>query len=87
MSTSTTAVAAPVRASKPRSARRLDHGNHGYLFVAPFLLLFLALFLLPLAYAAYLSLFKEQLIGGTVFAGLDNYTRALGDDHAVASRG
>lgn len=84
MSTSTTAVAAPVRASKPRSARRLDHGNHGYLFVAPFLLLFLALFLLPLAYAAYLSLFKEQLIGGTVFAGLDNYTRALGDDRLIA---
>jgi len=84
MSTTTTAVAAPVRASRRRSPRRLDHSSHGYLFVAPFMVLFVALFLLPLAYAAYLSLFKEQLIGGTVFAGLGNYTRALGDDRLIA---
>jgi multiple sugar transport system permease protein len=38
---------------------------------------------MPLAYAAYLSLFREQLVGGTVFAGLDNYTRALTDDRLV----
>jgi multiple sugar transport system permease protein len=46
--------------------------------------LFLAFFLLPLLYAAYLSLFREQLIGGTVFAGLDNYVRALGDDRLLS---
>jgi multiple sugar transport system permease protein len=56
----------------------------GYLFVAPFLVLFVAFFLLPLLYAAYLSLFREQLIGGTVFAGLDNYVRALGDDRLLS---
>nr|WP_099908692.1 sugar ABC transporter permease [Streptomyces sp. TLI_171] len=33
----------------------------------------------PLGYAAYLSLFQDRLIGGTVFVGLDNYRRALGD--------
>jgi multiple sugar transport system permease protein len=38
---------------------------------------------LPLAYAAYLSLFREQLIGGSVFAGFDNYTRALGDERLL----
>jgi multiple sugar transport system permease protein len=59
--------------------RRRDNGNSGYLFVTPFLGCFLLLFLLPLAYAGYLSLFKDQLVGGTVFAGLDNYTRALTD--------
>jgi multiple sugar transport system permease protein len=48
-------------------------------FVAPFLAFFLLLFLLPLGYAAYLSLFKDQLVGGTVFAGLANYTRAFED--------
>ena len=58
--------------------------RRGYLFVAPFIVLFLALFLLPLLYAAYLSLFKEQLVGGTVFAGLDNYTKAFGDDRLIA---
>ena len=55
----------------------------GSLFVAPFVVLFLALFVLPLGYAAYLSLFREQLVGGTVFAGLDNYTRALGDERLI----
>nr|WP_200948473.1 MULTISPECIES: sugar ABC transporter permease [unclassified Kitasatospora] len=34
----------------------------------------------PLAYAAYLSLFQDRLVGGNVFVGFDNYTRALGDD-------
>ncbi|WP_037679659.1 carbohydrate ABC transporter permease [Streptomyces griseus] len=51
----------------------------GPLFVAPFLVLFLLLFLAPLGYAAYLSLFQQRLIGGTVFVGLDNYVKALQD--------
>jgi multiple sugar transport system permease protein len=51
----------------------------GYVFVAPFLVFFLLLFLLPLGYAGYLSFYKDQLVGGTVFAGLDNYTHALRD--------
>jgi multiple sugar transport system permease protein len=51
----------------------------GPLFVAPFLVLFLLLFLAPLGYAAYLSLFQQRLVGGTVFVGLDNYVTALND--------
>ncbi|WP_333739597.1 carbohydrate ABC transporter permease [Streptomyces sp. IBSBF 2806] len=51
----------------------------GPLFVAPFMVLFLLLFLAPLGYAAYLSLFQERLIGGTAFVGLDNYVQALSD--------
>ncbi|MCX4766950.1 sugar ABC transporter permease [Streptomyces sp. NBC_01275] len=43
------------------------------------MVLFLLLFLAPLGYAAYLSLFQERLIGGTAFVGLDNYAQALGD--------
>jgi multiple sugar transport system permease protein len=57
--------------------------NRGYLFVAPFLLCFAALFVLPLLYAAYLSLFKEQLVGGTAFTGLDNYVKAFGDERLL----
>ncbi|GAA4723273.1 ABC transporter permease [Phytohabitans rumicis] len=69
----------------PRRARRAQarQAASGYLFVAPFLVVFLAMLVLPLLYAAYLSLFKEQLIGGTTFAGLDNYRRALTDDQLV----
>jgi multiple sugar transport system permease protein len=55
----------------------------GYLFVAPFLVVFVAMLVVPLAYAGYLSLFREQLIGGTTFAGLDNYTRAFSDDRLL----
>jgi len=61
----------------------VSQANRGYLFVAPFLIFFAALFVVPLLYAAYLSLFKERLVGGTAFVGLDNYSRALGDDQLI----
>jgi multiple sugar transport system permease protein len=51
----------------------------GMLFVVPFFATFLLFVFLPLAYAFYLSLFREQLVGGTVFAGFDNYTKAIQD--------
>jgi multiple sugar transport system permease protein len=57
----------------------MRHRAAGPLFVAPFLVLFLVLFLAPLGYAAYLSLFQEKLIGGSTFVGLDNYVTALKD--------
>ncbi|MFC9689193.1 carbohydrate ABC transporter permease [Kribbella sp. NPDC056951] len=60
------------------------HGRSGYLFVTPFMLVFAAMFVAPLAYAAYLSLFRTQLIGGTVFVGLGNYVDALKDQHLSA---
>jgi multiple sugar transport system permease protein len=47
------------------------------------MVLFLLLFLAPLGYAAYLSLYQERLIGGTVFVGLDNYVQALGDPQLI----
>jgi multiple sugar transport system permease protein len=56
----------------------------GYLFVAPFMVVFVAMLVIPLAYAAYLSLFQERLVGGSVFVGLANYTRAF-TDHDLAS--
>jgi len=68
---------------QPRTVRAPRRGarkaSAGPLFVAPFLVLFLALFLAPLAYAAYLSLFQTRLIGGTTFVGLENYTTAVTD--------
>ena len=59
-------------------------GVAGYLFVAPFLLAFLLFFVAPLLYAAYLSLFRQQLVGGTVFVGLDNFGRALDDEDLLS---
>ena len=54
-------------------------GVAGPVFVGPFLVLFLLLFLTPLGYAAYLSLFQHHLVGGTTFVGLKNYVTALSD--------
>jgi multiple sugar transport system permease protein len=51
----------------------------GYCFVAPFFVIFLAMIVLPLFYSGYLSLFRTQLVGGTVFAGLGNYVDAIHD--------
>ena len=75
-----TATIASRGTAQPRSRRTVrGQGRAGLLFTAPFLIIFLAFFVSPLVYAAYLSLFREQLIGGVTFAGFDNYTRALQD--------
>jgi multiple sugar transport system permease protein len=69
-------AATPVRRGEGTRRRALA----GYMFVLPFMIVFLAMFVVPLVYAAYFSLFREQIIGGNVFVGLENYTRAFGDE-------
>ncbi|MET7480149.1 sugar ABC transporter permease [Streptomyces sp. NPDC005648] len=69
----------PRRAGPERRLGDLRQGAAGPLFVAPFMVLFLLVFLAPLGYAAYLSLFRQRLIGGNAFVGLDNYVTALKD--------
>jgi multiple sugar transport system permease protein len=63
-----------------RKRARNRPGVAGFLFTLPFLALFLGAFIAPLAYALYLSLFREQLVGGTTFVGLDNYVSGLQDE-------
>ncbi len=50
-----------------------------YLFLAPFLLLFLLFFILPLGYALGISFYADRLVGGTVFVGSQNYLQAFQD--------
>ncbi len=50
-----------------------------YVFIGPFVVVFLAMIVVPLMYAAYVSTFRSQLVGGTAFVGLSNYARALTD--------
>src|ERR1700754_685295 len=59
----------------------------GFLFFAPFLLVFLAVIVAPLMYALTLSLFRRRLIGGTTFVGLENYVRAATDPQFHAGVG
>ena len=61
------------------SSRRLRQAVIPYLFLAPFLILFVTFLILPLAYALGISVFADKLVGGNVFVGLENYRQALGD--------
>lgn len=61
--------------------RRIDRqATAGLLFVAPFVVLLVAFLVLPLGYALKISLYRSTLVGGEVFAYLDNYKEALGDE-------
>ncbi|HTR93112.1 MAG TPA: sugar ABC transporter permease [Trebonia sp.] len=51
----------------------------GWGFVGPFLIVFAFALIVPIGYAIYLSLFRQQLIGGNAFVGLANYKLALHD--------
>jgi multiple sugar transport system permease protein len=57
----------------------------GWGFVGPFLAVFAFALIVPIGYAIYLSLFRQQLIGGNAFVGLGNYKLALTDPQFWAS--
>ncbi|MCO6009857.1 sugar ABC transporter permease [Actinoallomurus purpureus] len=76
------AVATPqVRRSAGRRSWR------GWQFVGPFMAVFTLVFLAPIGYSIYLSLFQTKLIGGTSFVGVDNYRTALSDPQFWSSFG
>jgi multiple sugar transport system permease protein len=59
----------------------------GWQFVAPFLAVFALVFLAPIAYSLYLSLYRTKLIGGTSFVGLENYSKAVEDPQFWSAAG
>ena len=73
------AIPPPVDApsSRPRRSRRRSWIGWG--FVGPFMADFALVFLAPIAYSIYLSLFRTQMVGGTQFVGIENYQRAFSD--------
>jgi multiple sugar transport system permease protein len=72
-------MAVPTIAARPAGVRRRRRSLRGWQFVGPFMVVFALVFLAPIAYSIYLSLFRNRLIGGNAFVGLDNYTQALTD--------
>jgi multiple sugar transport system permease protein len=60
---------------RPRQAGVWTNG----LFVAPFLIVYLALLIYPLLAGMSLSLHKADLFGGAVFVGLENFGRLMRD--------
>ncbi|WP_098464253.1 carbohydrate ABC transporter permease [Isoptericola jiangsuensis] len=75
-----TTTSPPTTASTNPVAHRAGRRRWtGWMFVGPFMAVFTLVFLAPIAYSLYLSVFRTQMVGGTQFVGLDNYARALGD--------
>lgn len=74
----TTELKNPRRGDRAKPARA-PRSWRGWGFVGPFMLVFALVFIAPIAYSLYISVFRTQLVGGTQFVGLDNYIRAFGD--------
>ncbi|NEE04291.1 carbohydrate ABC transporter permease [Phytoactinopolyspora halotolerans] len=68
-----------------RRARRRQWTGWG--FMGPFMAVFTLVFLAPIAYSIYLSLFRDQMVGGTTFVGLENYERAFSDSQFWSALG
>lgn len=79
--TTTSPAPAAVIAPPPRRRTRVRARSEwkGLAFVAPFLVVFLLVFIASVAYSVYLSLFREQLVGGNAFVGLENFVELFGD--------
>jgi len=60
-----------------RGGDRRTHTNSAYLFLAPVFLVFGLFLLLPLAHAAYLSLFDWDGLNAGTWVGLENYRELL----------
>ena len=75
----TTTSAIPDLVVQPYAPRRQRRNWTGWLFVAPFLAVFVLVFIAPLGYAIYLSFYRKQMIGGNTFVGLENYTQLMSD--------
>ncbi|MFC4555479.1 carbohydrate ABC transporter permease [Georgenia faecalis] len=71
---------AAIREAAPAPPRRRARRSWtGWGFLAPFMAVFALVFLAPIAYSIYLSLFRNQLVGGNAFVGIENYQRTLAD--------
>ncbi|TDN90724.1 sugar ABC transporter permease [Microbacterium sp. BK668] len=75
----TATLDSPAVSTKHRRSTVVRQNLTGWAFVAPFGIIFLALLVLPIGYALYLSLFQKSLIGGTRFVLFGNYVKAFSD--------
>ena len=79
-SSATAAAVVPPDTTRHRApARKRGKKQIGLVFIAPFALLFTLVYVIPVVYAAFLSLFQRKLVGGTRFTGFANYTKLFRD--------
>ena len=69
----------PTRPRERSRGRGARPSAVGWLFIAPFALVFAVFLIAPLVYAFYLSLFSKGLATGTTFSGFANYAKAFTD--------
>lgn len=88
MMTQATATLAPGSAAssgntKKKGRQRMTSSRRqarsGWMFVLPFLVVFIAMIVIPVVYSLYLSFFRDQLVGGNAFVGLSNYATLFQD--------
>ncbi|PAD66366.1 ABC transporter [Bacillus sp. 7586-K] len=60
-------------------SRSLRKEHYGYLFIAPFFIIFLIFGLYPILYSLYLSFTNWDGFGNPTLIGLENYQRLFGD--------
>jgi multiple sugar transport system permease protein len=72
-------VASPVRSAASRASAGRSQNWSGAAFVAPYLVVFIALLVYPLIAGVLLSLHKADLFGGSQFIGMENYVRLFRD--------
>lgn len=77
-----TRAAAKLSPAQAKARRR--RSTTGWLFIAPFGIVFLLFLIAPLGYAFYLSLFSKGLATGTTFTGVANYIRAFTDPNFLS---
>lgn len=62
-----------------RAGNRINKNNYGYLFIAPFFIVFFIFGLYPIIYTFYLSFQKWDGLAAISSIGLKNFTRLIGD--------
>jgi multiple sugar transport system permease protein len=65
--------------TQSRPLRRPRRDWRGWGFVGPFMIVFVAVLIAPVVYAIVLTLFRQQLVGGSGFVGLENYALLFQD--------
>lgn len=75
----TTVIDAPAAPPRRRRSATERRQKVGWVFVTPFLVVFAAFLVFPLAYAFGMSLYSSTLATGTRFVGFENYLKAFTD--------
>ncbi len=70
----------PVKPHSRWASQRFKDHVSGYLYTAPFLIIFLVFTLFPVMWSMYISFFSWKLIGAKEFIGLQNYKWLFTDD-------